>query len=113
MAGRMVLTLAIVLASWGLMAFPMMAEADSTEASKPAPKVIMYVTSGCSYCAKARTWFDSREIQFDERNIDTSAEASREWQQLGGEGTPLIVINGNAILGFVQARVEAELAQLQ
>ncbi len=110
---KFLLAFALAAGGWGLMTLPIATNANATEATKPAAQVIMYSTTHCPYCAKARDWFSSRNISWDERNIESSAEAKQEWQQLGGKGTPLILIKGNPIHGFAEARIEAELARAQ
>lgn len=106
---KLLLTVALAAAGWGLVTLPIATNANATEATKPAAQVIMYSTSTCSYCAKARTWFSSHDVKWDERDVEKSAQANKEWKQLGGMGTPLIVIDGKAIHGFDEARITAGL----
>ena len=75
-----------------------------------APEVVMYATSDCGYCAKARAYFDARGVAFEERDIDASPEARREWKEKGGVGTPLILINGRHFQGFDQSGLDAALS---
>lgn len=110
---KVLLTLAIAFAGWGLTSLSVATEARAAEVVKAAPEIIMYSTETCSYCAKARAWFSSRNIAWDERDIETSAAAKKEWQQLGGVGTPLILINGKRFSGFAEATIEAELNKLR
>lgn len=79
-------------------------------ANAAAPDVIMYATRDCGYCAKARAYFDARGIAFEERDIDASADARREWKEKGGVGTPLILINGRHMQGFDQSGLDAMLS---
>ncbi|MBA8883609.1 glutaredoxin family protein [Dokdonella fugitiva] len=76
-----------------------------------APKVTMYATATCGYCAKARTWFTEHDVQWEERDIEKSASAAAEWKAAGGVGTPLIVIGEAKINGFDEAKIGAELAK--
>lgn len=46
--------------------------------------VIMYATATCGYCAQARAYFKKRGVQWEERDIDASAQARSEWKALGG-----------------------------
>lgn len=86
-----------------------LAGAPGSAATK-APEVVMYATSDCGYCAKARAYFDARGVAFEERDIDASPEARREWKEKGGVGTPLILINGRHIQGFDQSGLDAMLS---
>ncbi|HET9032454.1 MAG TPA: glutaredoxin family protein [Dokdonella sp.] len=110
---KLLLTLAFAVAGWGLASLSTATEASAAEAVKEAPEVIMYSTQTCSYCAKARALFTSRNIAWDERDIETSAEANKEWKELGGVGTPLILINGKRFSGFVEAQIDAELTKVR
>lgn len=85
--------------------------ADASAQSQSTPDIVMYATQTCGYCAKARTWFKSKNLAWEERDIETSAVANKEWKTLGGQGTPLIVIDGERIHGFDQVRIEAALAK--
>ena len=74
------------------------------------PEVVMYATRDCGYCAKARAYFDARGVAFEERDIDASPQARREWKEKGGVGTPLILINGRHFQGFDQSGLDAALS---
>lgn len=71
----------------------------------------MYATKTCGYCVKARAWFTNRGVAWEERDVETSATANAEWKALGGQGTPLLVINGKRILGFSEREIEIALAK--
>lgn len=74
-------------------------------------KVVMYATKTCGYCAKARAYFAEHGTSWEERDIETSAQAAREFKSLGGVGTPLIVIGEEHIAGFQPQRIDAALAK--
>ena len=67
--------------------------------TKP-PKILMLGTQTCVYCKKARRFFKQHEVPYTELDIDVSDKNMRMFQLLGGRGTPLIVIDGQAIQGF-------------
>lgn len=83
------------------------------KASAEAPAIVMYATQTCGYCAKARQYFKARGLHWDERDIETSAQAAQEWKALNGQGTPLILIGDEKISGFHQARLDALLAKYE
>lgn len=71
-------------------------------------EVVMYATSSCPYCAKARKLFAARGVRYTEYQIDTSAEANRDFMGHGGRAVPLLYIGDRRIEGFrEQAIVEA------
>ncbi|MFZ2237857.1 MAG: glutaredoxin family protein [Dokdonella sp.] len=113
MSMKLLFTLAIAVAGWGVAGLSSATEAHAAAVVKAAPEVIMYSTKTCSYCEKARAWFSSRNIAWDERDIEASDGAKKEWKELGGVGTPLIVINGKSFSGFAEATIEAELSRLR
>jgi len=83
----------------------------SAESAAGQLRVVMYATATCGYCAKARAYFKERGVEWEERDIDTSAQARSEWKELGGFATPLIVINKQRLIGFSQVDLDAELAK--
>jgi glutaredoxin len=88
-----------------------MATAQEALTDIHAPKVTMYATATCGYCAKARTYFAEHHVQYEERDIEKSEQAAAEWTAKCGIGTPLIQIGEAKINGFDQKRLEAELAK--
>ena len=63
-------------------------------------KVIMYSTSWCPYCAKAREFLEQANIPYEEKDIEQSPQAAAEHRALGGIGVPLLKIHNAAIDGF-------------
>jgi glutaredoxin len=87
------------------------ATAQSALADIHAPRVVMYATATCNYCAKARAYFTQHGITWEERDIEASTKAHDEWKAQGGFGTPLILIDGERVAGFDEARIESTLAK--
>lgn len=86
------------------------AASEGASKTQSKPEIVMYATQTCGYCAKARAWFQGKNLAWQERDIEASADAHAEWKALGGRGTPLILVNGKSFQGFDQAGLEAELA---
>jgi mycoredoxin len=63
-------------------------------------QIIMYSTSWCPYCAKARQFLQQANIPFEERDIEKSAQAEAEHRAIGGVGIPVLKINQHVINGF-------------
>ena len=106
MLRRMFVALALVASASGCLVTAAEALSDIH-----APKVTMYATADCGYCAKARSYFAKRGVPYEERDIDKSEQAAAEWKANGGVGTPLIVIGEAKINGFDERRLDAELAK--
>ncbi len=77
-----------------------------TPKEKPQ-KVIMYSTSWCGYCKKAKKYFQKNKIAFSERDIEKSEKAKREYDKLGGKAVPVILIGDNKLQGFSEGAFEA------
>lgn len=63
--------------------------------------VIMYMTSWCPYCRKAREFIHSTGVSLTEYDIDKDKTRSREMSdKIGGKGVPVIDIEGIMIRGY-------------
>lgn len=63
-------------------------------------KVILYATSWCGYCEKARKLLKKHQVPYFEYDIEESVEGKRQQNILGGEAVPLLLINGQVIKGY-------------
>lgn len=68
-------------------------------------QVVMYATSWCPYCQKARNYFREQGIQYVEYDIEKNAEARQAYKAFGGRGVPVIFVgkrrmNGFSVAGF-------------
>lgn len=81
------------------------------EADQPAHEVIMYAVPNCGYCRQARQYFSKHGIDYVEYNINRSSKRLKEFRRLGGQGTPLILIDGSKIHGFNTRAIGAALKQ--
>jgi len=93
-----------------LSAFSGLASAYGEEASiSPLPTVnhertnfdvVMYSSTTCGYCTKAREWFNELDIEFVEYFIDQDADAAKRHSRLGMTVTPTIIVGDSVIKGF-------------
>jgi glutaredoxin len=68
--------------------------------------VIMYMTSWCPYCRKAREFINSTGVSLTEYDIDKDKTKSREVSdKIGGKGVPVIDIEGIMIRGYVPGAI--------
>ena len=63
-------------------------------------RVIMYSTSWCGYCKKARRYFNAKGIAFKEYDIEKSQSAKKAYDKLGGRGVPVILVGKSRMNGF-------------
>lgn len=77
---------------------------------KTKSEIIMYSTSWCPYCKKARDYFNSRNISFTDYDIDKDNAAAARLKQLQGSSSiPFTIINGEKISGFSSSEYEMAL----
>lgn len=70
-------------------------------------EVVVYTTSWCGWCKKTLAWLDAKGIDYENRDVETSAAWAEEMHDLTGSGgVPVIVIDGEVIKGFNQAQME-------
>jgi len=71
-----------------------------------AGRVVMYSTSWCGYCKKARRYFQKRGIAFSEYDIETDAAARARYDALGARGVPVILVGSRRMNGFSEQGFE-------
>ena len=64
------------------------------------PLFVMYATSSCGYCEKAREYLAGRNIKLVEFDIERDAAARQDYDTLLGHGTPLIYRGFERVQGF-------------
>ena len=72
--------------------------------------ITMYSTPTCTYCRKAKQWFQENRIRFTEYDISRDPRRADEMMRKSGQmGVPVIDVNGRIIVGFNQPEVERAL----
>jgi GrxC family glutaredoxin len=67
--------------------------------------VVMYATSRCGYCARARQLFAAKGVPFTEIDVDRVPGSRAEMQQRSGRDTvPQIFIGAQHVGGYDDAR---------
>ena len=76
------------------------------------PKVLLFSTSTCSWCRRAKRYFKDRGVPFKEIKIERDPDAARDIvRKTGQTGVPVIKIGSKWIVGFDRERIEKELAR--
>ena len=84
------------------------AAAPSATAMSGSHDVVVYTTSWCGWCKKTRAWLDQQGVDYENRDVEANAEWAEEMHDLTGSGgVPVIVIDGEVIKGFDQAKMES------
>ena len=66
-------------------------------------KVLIYTTSWCGYCVRAKALLDSRGIDYDEVNLDDDRQFRQKLLDLtGGWTVPQILVDGRPIGGYTE-----------
>jgi glutaredoxin-like YruB-family protein len=95
-----------------VLAFALAAAAGAPPAqAESTPEVVMYATSWCPYCAKARAYFGRKGIAYTEYDVEKSPTAKAELKRLGGRGVPLILVGREQMSGFSEEGFDALLAR--
>jgi glutaredoxin len=56
----------------------------------------------------AKEYLNSKEIAYQDIDVSSNQEAAQEMVKISGQmGVPVIVINGEPIVGFDKARIES------
>lgn len=83
----------------------------SALAANGSEEVVLFSTSWCGYCRKAREYLNTNGIAHVEYDIEKSSEGKRRFDELGGRGVPLILVGDQAIRGWSPAALQAALAR--
>jgi glutaredoxin len=60
-----------------------------------ANDIIMYSTPDCMYCNQAKGWLNQNHFAFTDCDMTASKQCQQQYNDYGGNGTPLIVINNH------------------
>ena len=72
--------------------------------------VVLYSTSWCGYCKKARNFLEKYSIPYVEYDIEKNVEGFRQYNQIGGKGVPVFLVKGKTkISGYRPQAVVAAL----
>lgn len=76
-------------------------------------KILIYTKEHCHYCTRAKSFFDAKNISYEEIRIDIHPEKRVEMEHLSGRRTvPQIFINGKSIGGCDDLMALAKSQQL-
>lgn len=74
-------------------------------------KVEIYSTPTCTYCTLAKDYFTKNGVEYVEYNVAADQDKRKEMVDLTGQlGVPVIVIDGNAMVGFDELALKNALA---
>ncbi|MBU0482949.1 MAG: glutaredoxin family protein [Proteobacteria bacterium] len=80
--------------------------------SDGSPKIVMYGTSWCGYCAKARKGFNEMGIDYVDWDVEKDSEANRRYKYLEASGYPLIYIGAQRVGSFNEKKIAEIIREL-
>lgn len=79
-----------------------------------AAEVVIYVTTYCPYCVRAKALLQKKSVEFREVNIEERPDL-RDWiaRKSGQRTVPQIFVNGRALGGFTDIAALDQKGQLE
>jgi len=69
--------------------------------------VTIYTTPTCGYCRQAKDYLTKKGVRFVERDVSSDRAAADEMVRKTGQmGVPVIIVDGQIVVGFDRARLE-------
>lgn len=78
--------------------------ADVARLAKPGD-IRMIASQDCTVCHIARRWFEEHRVAFSECTIEHDPQCSAEFDALRAQGTPVLLVRGQAVMGFEPHRL--------
>ena len=69
-------------------------------------RVVLYSTSWCPHCKRARAYLEDNGIPYTEYDVEDSAKGRRDYARMGGGGVPIILVGDRRMTGFSAAGFE-------
>ncbi|NLJ98519.1 MAG: glutaredoxin family protein [Tissierellia bacterium] len=68
--------------------------------------VVVFTSDTCPYCVTAKEYLDEKGVSYTEKNIQTDKAARKELMGMGHMGVPVLVIDGEEVVGFDKAKID-------
>jgi len=73
-------------------------------------EVKVYSTNTCPHCVRAKEYLSDNNVAFEEIDVAADQAKAKEMVDLTGQmGVPVIVIDGEVIVGFDRAKIKEKL----
>lgn len=87
---------------------------DDVPAIQQDSRIVMYSTSWCGYCRKARSVLDQLAVSYDDFDVEKSDAARSSKNRLDPDcGVPLIDFGGELVCGFSEPKIRQLVAKLE
>lgn len=75
-------------------------------------EVVVYSTPTCPWCTRAKSYLSQLGVAYEEKDVSRDIEAAREMVRISGQmGVPVLVIDGNVVVGFDKAKIDSLLGR--
>jgi glutaredoxin 3 len=82
------------------------------EGGRKLARVLLFSTSTCSWCRRAKRYLKEQRVPFKEVNVERDSDAAKDIvRKTGQTGVPVIKIGSSWIVGFDKDRIDKELAR--
>ncbi len=68
--------------------------------------VVVFTSNTCPHCISAKNYLNEKGVEYTEKNVQTDKDARKELMKMGHMGVPVVVIDGEEIVGFDKARMD-------
>ncbi len=76
-------------------------------------KITIYTIPTCVYCRMAKSFFGTRGLSFEEKDVLENAEARLEMlAKSGAKAVPVIDVDGEVFVGFNRERLREALGEV-
>lgn len=72
-------------------------------------QVTIYTASWCPYCKRAKEYLNSLNVKYMEYDVEKDKDKAAEFRSKGGNGVPLVDIEGIIIKGYSPSGIKAAL----
>ncbi len=69
-------------------------------------EVTVYTSNTCPYCTLAKNYLTEKGIEYIEKNVQTDKEARKELMSMGHMGVPVLIVNGQEVVGFDKEKID-------
>ncbi len=74
--------------------------------------IVIYSTPTCPYCKRAKDYLSQKGIHYTDINVAADKDKAKEMIQKSGQmGVPVIVVDGEVIVGFNQGKLDELLSK--
>lgn len=69
--------------------------------------ITIYTSNTCPYCTLAKNYLREKGYSYNEKNVQTDKDARKELMSMGHMGVPVLVIDGEEIVGFDKEKIDS------